>query len=221
MSRSAVFYDVDDTIVDGRLLYSYLYFAMRMPRISERMSRLLRTALLSPVYAATRSFDRALFQRIFYSSYKGMAVERLRLLGRELVDAALLPQVYGEAKRRIELARAQNRLQIFVSAWPDFIVQPLAAALEVDHVIANRLEFVNGVASGRLAPPLLIGEEKRRAVEQFAREHGIDLLNSYCFADSRNDQAMLEAVGFPCAVNADQVLEEMARERAWPSLVFA
>lgn len=218
--RAAVFYDVDGALVDSRIVYAYIYFALRLPRLRERVGRVLRASALSPVYAFSDLMQRPFAARLFYSNYKGLPVERLRLMGREVVERAILPNLYSEARKRIDQARQMGLVQVFVSSGLDFIVEPLAAELGVEHVIANRLEFKNGEATGRLLEPVLSGDEKRRAVETFAREHALDLPHSYAFGDSRTDLPMLEATGFPCVVNPEPRLEEIASERGWPILQF-
>ncbi len=42
----------------------------------------------------------------------------------------------------------------------DFSVAPLMEHLGVDDYVANRLEFVNGVATGRLLPPVMAAATK-------------------------------------------------------------
>ena len=49
----------------------------------------------------------------------------------------------------------------------------------------------------------------------YAEEHGLKLSESVAYADSSSDLAMLEAVGFPVAVNPDTRLAGMARRRGW------
>ncbi len=218
--RAAVFYDVDGALVDSRIVYAYIYFALRLPRLRERVGRVLRASALAPVYAFSDLMQRPFVARMFYANYKGLPIERLRLMGREVVERAILPNLYSEARKRIEKAREMGLVQVFVSSGLDFIVAPLAAELGVDHVIANRLEFQNGEATGRLLDPILGGDEKRRAVEAFARERNLDLAHSYAFGDSRSDLPMLEAMGFPCAVNPEPQLEKIAGERGWPILQF-
>lgn len=219
--RPAVFYDVDGTLVDSNIVYAYIYFALRTPKISERMGRILRAALFSPVYAAAELTNRQTFNRLFYANYKGMAVERLRLMGREVVERALLPNMYAEGKKRIEKARELGLVQVIVSGSLDIVMDPFAEQTGVDHVIANRLEYEGGVATGQLLSPVLAGDAKRYAMEEFALQHNIDLSRSYAFADSRYDLPMLECVGFPVAVNPEPKLARIAADRQWPSAAFA
>src|SRR4029079_3693215 len=50
--------------------------------------------------------------------------------------------------------------------------------------------------------------------------HGYDLSASYAYSDSMTDLPMLEAVGFPHAVNPDRALRREAQQRGWPVLMF-
>lgn len=219
--RAAVFYDVDGTLVNSNVVTAYLYYAMRLPKLTERMRRLMRAAMLTPVYVAAELTNRGLFNRLFYANYKGIAHERLRLMGREAAEKAFLPNMYREARKRVRKAREMGLTQVIVSGALDMIMEPFAKELGIDYVIANRLEFADNKATGKLIPPILAGNEKKTAIERFAREHNIDLSRSYAFGDSRADLPMLESVGFPCFVNPGDELARIAGERAWPVLHFA
>jgi len=54
----------------------------------------------------------------------------------------------------------------------------------------------------------------------FHRNEDIDLKQSRAYSDSFSDLSMLEAVGFPVAVNPDRRLRRVARERGWPMLAL-
>jgi hypothetical protein len=49
----------------------------------------------------------------------------------------------------------------------------------------------------------------------YARAEGIELSESVAYADSSSDLPMLEAVGFPVAVNPEVRLATIARKRGW------
>ena len=49
----------------------------------------------------------------------------------------------------------------------------------------------------------------------YAADHGLSLAESVAYADSASDLAMLEAVGFPVAVNPEARLAAIARRRGW------
>ncbi|MEL7368968.1 MAG: HAD family phosphatase [Myxococcota bacterium] len=100
----------------------------------------------------------------------------------------------------------------------DFIVAPLARHLGIDDIITNRLEFRDGVATGKLLKPIMAGANKARFIQEYARDHGLDLLESYAYSDSYSDYAMLAVVGRPAAINPDGRLKRAAEELSWPVL---
>jgi len=52
-------------------------------------------------------------------------------------------------------------------------------------------------------------------LDRYATEHDLSLDQSVAYADSSSDLAMLEAVGYPVAVNPDARLAAIARRRGW------
>ena len=219
--RAAVFYDVDGTLVNSNIVYVYVYYALRLRGMGTRMRKVLRGLALAPVYTAAEVVNRTWFNRLFYANYRGVTEDSLIHLGREVAREVLLPNLYPEARARIEQAHRLGLTQVIVSGSLDHVLRPFAEALGIEHVIANRLEVHGGKATGKLLPPVVAGLHKKELVEQFAAREGIDLQHSYALADSRADLELLRAVGYPCAVNPDAILEKEARRGAWPILRFA
>ena len=62
-------------------------------------------------------------------------------------------------------------------------------------------------------PP--IGEARALVLADYAAAHDLSLEESVAYADSASDLAMLEAVGFPVAVNPEARLAAIARRRGW------
>ena len=69
--------------------------------------------------------------------------------------------------------------------------------------------------SGELdeAPPT--GEARAVIMADYADEHGLDLAECVAYADSTSDLPMLEAAGYPVAVNPETKLAAIARKRGW------
>ena len=59
------------------------------------------------------------------------------------------------------------------------------------------------------------GEARYQALYDYAVAPGLDLRESIAYADSASDLPMLEAVGFPVAVNPETRLAAIARKRGW------
>jgi HAD superfamily hydrolase (TIGR01490 family) len=97
----------------------------------------------------------------------------------------------------------------------------IAAALGVEHVLASRLEVVDGRFTGNPLGPICYGRAKIGYAEVFAAEHGIALEKSYFYSDSITDLPMLERVGNPAVVCPDPRLRREARRRGWPIIEAA
>lgn len=219
--RAAVFYDVDGTLVHSNIVYTYVYYALRLRGMSARLRKVLRGLAVAPVSATAAVVNRAWFHRIFYANYTGVSEDRLIHLGREIAREVLLPNVFAEARSRIEQARRLGLTQAIVSTSLNHVLEPFAEALGIDHVIANRLEVDSGKSTGRLLAPVVAGGHKKDLVQQFAANNGIDLQHSYALSGNRADLDLLRSVGYPVAVNPDSALEREARRNSWPILSFS
>ena len=74
---------------------------------------------------------------------------------------------------------------------------------------------VTATLSGELeeAPPT--GEARALIMAEYAEANGLELSESVVYADSTSDLAMLEAAGYPVAVNPETKLAAIARKRGW------
>ncbi len=59
------------------------------------------------------------------------------------------------------------------------------------------------------------GETRAQILADYCEAEGLRLDESVAYADSSSDLPMLEAVGFPVAVNPETRLAAMARKRGW------
>lgn len=214
--QAAAFYDVDGTLVSTNVIHAYAYYAVNVPSLSGKVGRALGLAASLPFYAAADKVGRKFFNDIFYRNYKGMTDDRLHVLGEEMFDRMLRKSLFPQMKELVERSKAEGFRQIIVTGALDTMVAPIARYLGVDEYFANSLEIVDGVATGRLIPPVLAGPEKARIVRQYAREHGLDLERCRAYADSASDIPMLSAVGRPVAVNPDFQLRATAKAHDWP-----
>ena len=73
----------------------------------------------------------------------------------------------------------------------------------------------DGRLTGHLTTLPPIGEARALVLADYADAHGLSLEESVAYADSASDLAMLEAVGFPVAVNPEARLAAIARRRGW------
>ncbi|HEY2442577.1 MAG TPA: HAD family hydrolase [Streptosporangiaceae bacterium] len=150
---------------------------------------------------------------------RGWPADQVREIVARHLDELILPHVYAEARALIEEHRAAGRDVIIVSSSGHEVVDPIAAMLGVDRVIATRMTVADGRYTGEMDFHAY-GPAKAAGVRALAAERGYRLPDCYAYSDSATDLPLLETVGHPHVVNPDRALRGIARQRGWPILAF-
>jgi alcohol-forming fatty acyl-CoA reductase len=131
------------------------FFTWNAQSFAERWARragMAGMALARPfAYAASRTFA----TRFLHMLLRGVSRDRLDLLGEEYFHYVLKPQLRREAVERIVAAVREGERVVLVGQLLENILRPLAHHLGVDSFLANRLEYRNGEATGRLLDPVV------------------------------------------------------------------
>ncbi len=216
----AAFYDLDGTLVDLNLVHAAIFTLANVGEWSGRVAYLLGFAARIPRLYIAEQRDRRLLNTVLFESFKGVSRDRLFSLGEEYCERILVAHLFPRAVELIEANREAGIEPVLVTGSPDFIVAPLARQLGVVDFAANRFVFSRGRATGRLAEPVMAGDEKAVWCAQYAASHDMDLKDCWGYADSHYDTAFLAALGHPVAVNPDRRLRAAALSRQWPVLHF-
>ncbi len=214
--RGAAFYDVDGTIIKTNVVHAFAFYSLNTGSLLDSATRFAKTVAGIPFFWALDKYSRKAFNDIFYLMYKGLSEDRLLMLSEELFEKVIRPSIYPGAVELIEKSRAAGNRQVFLSGALDFTVRPLARFLGVDDLIANRMEFINGYATGRVIKPLLAGAQKAVVIRDYCERHHLALNECSAYSDSYSDYVMLAVVGRPAAVNPDVRLKNMAKSHDWP-----
>jgi HAD superfamily hydrolase (TIGR01490 family) len=212
----ASFFDVDGTLVHTNLVHPTVFYLKNQPNPLRSLRALARAAVGAPRMALAEMVDRRRFNELLFANYEGISEDRLLILADEAFDSVMKRAVYPGARDLVDRCRAEGHEVILVSGALDFLMERLARHLGATGVIANRLDFKDGYATGKLRRPIVAGPEKARLIREWARDHGEDLADCYAYSDSYSDLPMLSAVGHPCAVNPDLRLAKLALTYDWP-----
>jgi len=174
------------------------------------------TLLSLPLFALSDQYSRKVFNDLYFKRYKGVSEDRLRFLAQDLFEKVLKPAVFPGTYELLEKSRSLGLRQVVVTGALDVSVKPLMEHLGITEYVANRLEFVNGAATGRLLPPVMAAATKASWIRVFAEREKISLGDSYAYSDSMSDLPMLSVVGHPAAVNPDFRLKQTALHHDWP-----
>lgn len=93
------------------------------------------------------------------------------------------------------------------------IVEPKAASIGLDHVMANRFEILDGKLTGRIAGLIVTGEIKEECLRQWASQDSVMLENTVALGDGANDLPMMKAAGLGVAYCAKPIVSKQADAR--------
>src|SRR5436305_1464195 len=173
---AAAFYDLEGTLVSTNLVHTLGFYAKNQQGLFRTFTKSASTLLSLPSFAATDQYSRKVFNDLFFKRYKGESEDRLRFFAEELFADVLKPAVFPGAFELIEKSRKLGLRQVVVTGALDMSVDPLMKHLGIEDYAANRLEFVNGVATGRLLPPVLAAATKTEVAHDY---HGTKVPDPY------------------------------------------
>ncbi|HSF69283.1 MAG TPA: HAD family hydrolase [Nitrospira sp.] len=211
-SSIAAFFDVDNTLLPGEAsevrFFRWLWRRgiVGWPEVRESLAWLVRHL---PALSLQPLRERKLY-------LAGKPSQVIEPLGEEFCREHLCPCVSPEAMRTINEHRRAGHAIILLTGSIDFLIDPIAGALQVDRCLAGRLEQVNGLYTGRLLTPLPYGQGKRRLIDQLAEDLKLDLSLCYAYGDSPGDLEVLHMVGHPTVVNPIRGMAQVARQQNWP-----
>jgi HAD superfamily hydrolase (TIGR01490 family) len=219
-AKAAAFFDLDKTILAKSSSLAFakpLYDGGLIGR-----SDVLKSAYAQLVYLTSGAdHDQMERMRVYLSQLSmGWDIEQVRAVVAETLDNIVDPIVYQEAMKLIAEHQAAGRDVIIISSSGTEIVEPIGARLGVDKALGTQMAIEDGKYTGEILF-YAYGAGKADAMRTLADEEGYDLAQSYAYSDSYTDLPMLEVVGHPFAVNPDEQLRRVARERVWPVLEFA
>jgi HAD superfamily hydrolase (TIGR01490 family) len=211
--RHLAAFDLENTLIASNVVDSYAWLASRHLPPRERAAFVADLVREAPGLLVLDRRDRGDFLRSFYRRYEGAPADRLRDDAWELFHHLLLAKSFPAGMARVRQHRALGHRTILITGALDLVVEPLRPLF--DAIVCARLGEVDGKFTGRLEELPPIGEARALVLADYAESEGLQLEESMAYADSASDLPMLEAVGFPVAVNPEAKLAAIARRRGW------
>ncbi len=207
-------FDLDGTVMTTNVIETYLW--LRLPELSlvERAGELFKVATQLPNYLGAERKDRGVFLRQVYRRYEGARLADLERFVDERLTPFVLDRTSPGAVRRIREHRDAGHTTILITG----VIRPLTRPFEglFDHIVAADLATdADGVCTGFLTGPPLVGDSRSAWLTHYAGLHGINLDASFAYADSHVDLPMLRTVGNPVAVSPDIGLMRAAKQSGW------
>lgn len=212
-SRSvAALFDVDNTLVPGEACeVRFFRFLWKRGIVGWGEGRRSAAWLLRhvPPFSLHPLRERKLY-------LTGKRSTEIEVLAQEFCRTEMIGGVSRQGRRQLDLHQKAGHQLILVTGAPEFLIKPLAVALNVPTVFAAKLEEQDCVYTGRVIPPLPYGTGKRDLIVAHATKKGLDLTQSFAYGDSPGDHEVLALVGHPLVVNPIRGMARLARRQGWP-----
>jgi phosphoserine phosphatase len=90
------------------------------------------------------------------------------------------------------------------------VLEPLAHSLGLDFYLANNLEVIDGLLTGKISGEIVDADMKAKTLRHWAKQNGFDVADTVAIGDGANDIPMLKASGFGIAFRPKDVLRPHA-----------
>jgi HAD superfamily hydrolase (TIGR01490 family) len=211
--RHMAVFDLEHTLMASNVVDTYAWLASRHLPPARRARFVAELVRQGPALLALDRRDRGDFLSSFYRRFEGAPIERLREDSWELFHRQLLTRSFPDGFARVRAHRAAGHRTLLITGALDFVIDPIRPLF--DDIVCAEMGERDGRLTGQLTTLPPIGEARALLLADFAEEHSLSLEESVAYADSTSDLAMLEAVGFPVAVNPESRLSAIARRRGW------
>ncbi|MBV9087904.1 MAG: SDR family oxidoreductase [Acidobacteriaceae bacterium] len=150
-----VFWRVEGSLLNLTAVRPVAFFTWNAQTFVERWARRGAMALMAMSRPLMYVTHRRAATRVLHAVLRGVSEDRLDSLGEEYFQYRLKPRLKRAGMDQLKELVASGAEVVLVSQGLDHVMRPLAQYLGVRHILANRLEFRDGLATGRLQAPVI------------------------------------------------------------------
>jgi HAD superfamily hydrolase (TIGR01490 family) len=208
------FFDVDDTLVNVKTMFSFQDFWYTEYDDNDGRSRFEQD--MNARHSPDASWED--LHLCYYRHFKGREVAAVSACAERWFSALLKKRTGLFCDNVIsELRQHQvaGREPVFVSGSFPALLNPIARRLGVTNLLATKMEVKHQQYTGEIIPPQTIGAGKAHAIQSFLRHKHCDAGRCFAYGDDISDTAMLSAVGNPVVITGGRGLEQIAAEKSW------
>lgn len=219
LNRPLVFFDVDDTLVNGqtqKILGKYLY---KNGKVS--IAFVIKILFYFLMWRIGIVKNVVPIRKEAYKIIGGWEVSEVEKLLRECFSKEIRARIFPQALDLIKNHQMKGHEVVLTSGSIDCLLRIISKYIGANFVIATALKIENNKYNGEVVGPVIHGESKVRAILNFISEHDFSLEGSYAYSDDVSDLPLLRLVQNPVAVNPNKRLRKIAQLEGWPISYFS
>jgi hypothetical protein len=150
-----IYWRVEGSLLNLTAVRPVGFFAWNAQSFLERWGRRGTMGVLAIARPFLYATNRVFATRLLHTVLRGVSRDRLDLLGEEFFQYFLRPRLKPAGLAELQEVMKSGAEIVLVSQGLDHIMRPLANHLGVRRILCNRLDFRDGISTGRLLDPVI------------------------------------------------------------------
>ncbi len=206
-------FDLDNTLLSGDSDYEWGRFLVRKKLVDEVAYEAANVHFYEQYKQGV--LDIYEFSAFSFKPLSKRNMSELNELHKEFMQDVISPLMGNKAKALVDKHREAGHTLMIITATNSFITRPIANAFGIDNLLATEPKIVDGRYTTEVEGIPCFHQGKVERLNDWLAKNNENLDGSYFYSDSHNDLPLLEKVTFPVAVDADEKLEQIAKQRSW------
>lgn len=209
-------FDLDNTLIAGDSDYSWGVFLVEKELVDAETYRLANERFYEDYKNGT--LDIRAYLQFSLAPLTRFSLDQLKGLHAEFMQQHIEPIMQKKAEALLRQHREQGDHLLIITATNGFVTRPIAKRLGVNDILATDPEVVDGRYTGNFVGTPCFQAGKITHLQEWLKHNNHSLSGAYFYSDSINDLPLLELVDSPIAVDADERLSTIAKERGWKAI---
>ena len=206
-------FDLDNTLLSGDSDYEWGRFLVKKKLVDEVEYEAANVHFYEQYKQG--QLDIVEFSAFSFKPLSVRSMEELNVLHEEFMQEVISPLMGDKAKDLVEYHRKAGHTLMVITATNSFITQPIVKAFGIDHLLATEPKIENGRYTTEIEGVPCFHQGKVMRLDAWLEQNDTSLDNSYFYSDSHNDVPLLKKVAYPVAVDPDEKLEKIAKQKGW------
>ncbi len=155
------------------------------------------------------------YQRFALKPLTSMTISERESLHQEFMTQVVQGMQQPKAQALVAQHKQQGDTLLVITATNYFITAPIVRALGIDHLLATDPEIIDDQFTGEVKGIPCFQEGKIERLQQWLSEQDASFSHTTFYSDSINDAPLLEYADTSIAVDPDERLSQIAKEKHW------
>jgi HAD superfamily hydrolase (TIGR01490 family) len=206
-------FDLDNTLLDGDSDFTWGEFLVKKKLVDEITYKETNDKFYEQYKQGTLDIHE--FCRFSFTPLMEHSMDELRILHNEFMEDVIRPMIGEKAKSLVKYHQQQGHVLLVITATNSFITRPIVEAFGIKNLLATEPKISNGRYVNEIEGTPCFHEGKVVRLLEWLEQERLNLDGSFFYSDSHNDLPLMEKVEKPIAVDPDEKLKLIAKQRGW------